>query len=92
MSSETEQNNIQQENSQRTVSKNGLKIFGYVAPWWVVLLVTVILIYILRILYVDGYFKSISGKSNSTGAGVSVLTEDTPEEIRKLIGGSIRWN
>jgi hypothetical protein len=82
---ETEQNNKQQ----HTVVKSGLKLFGYIVPWWVVILVIVILIYILHILYVDGY---LFGTSNSTRTNVSVLSDSTPDNIKKLIGGTIHWN
>jgi len=97
-----EKKNNQQEN---VTKKNGLKICGYVIPWWVVVVVVLVLLYIL---YEYGYFESIIGKPGQAtvvrlpessvlpqaNSNVNILAEpglETPEQVRALFGRPRRW-
>jgi flagellar biogenesis protein FliO len=88
MSNETEQKTtrVSVEDSQNyiTIKKNGINLYGTLFPWWVVIIIVVLLIYVLRKLY-------ISNKSTNVSTLPSTLTDSTPEEVRKLIGGTVYY-
>ena len=80
--------------------KSGLKLFGYIVPWWVLAVVLVLVIYIL---YDQGVFSKHLSNSNqmpervislpdspvATGPGVDVLASqpiDSSPQLRNLLG------
>lgn len=73
-------------NEEEKHQKKGLHLWGYVAPWWVVVVVVALLVYLA---YTQGYLEKVVGKprqvtlvapvSQSGGFGV-----ETPENIRQL--------
>jgi len=65
----------------------GLHILGYVVPWWVVIVVVALLVYLA---YNQGYLEQVVGKPKEvslvaptlhTGGGFGV---ETPESMRQL--------
>ena len=89
MSGRSEETNQEQS----VVDKNGVKMLGYVVPYWVIALVVLLVLYVL---YDRGYLKSLVGAPAThvislpeTGSGASVLLQETPEQVRALFGGSI---
>lgn len=78
--------------------KQGLKIFGYVVPWWVIVVVVLLVIYLA---YDQGWLDGLTGKSNSqenvVGLPQGMLAQpqtgglnssglNTPTQMRELFG------
>lgn len=73
--------------------KNGMKMCGYTIPWWVLLVVVLLIVYVV---YDQGYFRSMTSAQprqitlpmmqtgGNFGAGL-----DTPMEIRQLFKGNL---
>jgi len=104
-----EKPNNQQESGKTidVTKKSGLRVYGYVIPWWVVVVVVLLLIYVL---YDQGYLENVIGKPSpqavtvirlpessilpQANASANVLAEpglETPEQVRALFGRSRKW-
>ena len=71
---EEKANNSQETKSIDVTKKSGLRLFGYIVPWWVVAVVVLLLIYIL---YDQGYLDNVVGKPESKIHSVVRLPESS---------------
>ncbi len=84
---ETVQARAEQEQSY----KSGLKIFGYIVPWWVIIVVVLLILYVL---YDQGHLKSIVGAPEQRvvslpqtgGFRYDTVGIETPRQMRQLFG------
>jgi hypothetical protein len=73
-------------NEEEKHQKKGLHVLGYVVPWWVVIVVVALLVYLA---YTQGYLEKVVGKPKQVSL-VSPVTQsggfgvETPENIRQL--------
>jgi hypothetical protein len=74
---------------EETKKKNGLKLFGYVFPWWVVVVVCIIALYMLN---ERGVFNGLKGETVIAMKEKDVLkintdVLNTPQEAKRLFRG-----
>ena len=69
----------------------GLHVLGYVIPWWVVVVVIALAVYLA---YEQGYLEKFVGKPRTVSIPASsapmtggALTLETPEQVRYLFKG-----
>jgi hypothetical protein len=74
------------ENKQK---KQGLQVFGYVVPWWAVVLILLVVLYVA---YEKGYLSGVLSdmglpvqkEIKLKGPLVPVSVESAPEEVKRL--------
>jgi hypothetical protein len=64
--------------------KSGLRIFGYIVPWWVVIVVLLLLLYVL---YDQGHLSSVMGTPRR-----QVALADSPSPVIAEMRGGVRFD
>ncbi len=91
MESESHPIETKNENKQK---KRGLSLFGYIVPWWAVILVILVVFYCA---YEKGYLASVFGDAPKLRAGEKVIelkgpvasleSASVPEPVKRLFNG-----
>lgn len=89
---QTETNPGEIQKAETWLKSTSFTLFGYNVPWWVVIIVGIVVLYYL---YENGYLASIVGKPSKQtvitlpqAGGSSLVSRgvETPAEVRKLFG------